>query len=256
MRPVNLLPPELRPRERRREGRGPAHVVIGVLGALLVLVVVYALSLNQVNSRKTDIARAKSDIEAAKAQVAASDAFGDFHSVKETREASVKQLASDRFDWERLMRELALVLPDKTWLLDATASTTPDATGTGGATGAATPPPSTGSTASTGAAGAAPAAAASNPTLDLKGCAVRQNDVAVMLVRLRKMNRVDSVDLKDSTQETTDSGSSQSDGGSASDSENCGHGRFKFEVNVTFTAKAANEKPAGGKVPAKLGGGS
>jgi Tfp pilus assembly protein PilN len=251
MRPVNLLPPELRPRERRREGRGPAHVVIGVLGVLLVLVVVYALSLNQVNSHKTDIARAKSDIEAAKSQVAASDAFGDFHSVKETREASVKQLASDRFDWERLMRELALVLPDRTWLLDATASTTPDATA--GAAAGATPPPSTGTTAAGGATGTA---GAGNPSLDLKGCSLHQNDVAVLLVRLRKMHRVDSVDLKDSTQEATDTGAGQSDGGSADDSESCGKGRFKFEVGVTFTPNAETEKPLGGKVPAKLGGGS
>src|SRR3954449_2379686 len=108
MKPVNLLPDELRPRQRAGEGRGQAHIVIAVLGVLLVMAVAYALSLNQVNSHKTDIARAKSEIEKAKVQVAASTAFGDFHTIKETRVASVKQLASGRFDWERLMRELAL----------------------------------------------------------------------------------------------------------------------------------------------------
>ena len=223
MKPVNLFPDELRPRQRSREGRGPAHVVLAVLDVLLVLAVAYATSLNQVNSRKTEIAQAKSDIERAKAETAASDAFGDFHSVKETRMASVKELAAGRFDWERLMRELALVLPDDTWLLNATASTS-DENKPGAASGANPPP-----------AAAAPtgtAVAAQAPTLDLKGCALRQRDVAVLLVRLRKLYRAESVDLTESAEETTEAGGTQTSGdaGGGADTESCGNKRFKFEV--------------------------
>jgi hypothetical protein len=256
MRPVNLLPDELRPRQRSAAGRGPAHVVIGVLAVLLVMAVAYALSLNQVNSRKTEIASTKAEIEKAKRDVAASTAFGNFHTIKETRVASVKDLAGGRFDWERMMRELALVLPRSTWLLGATANATGDASATGGA--AATPAPSTGaSTSAAPAAAGAATGASSAPTMDLKGCALHQKDVAVMLVRLRKMYRVDSVDLNESAQEVSDQGGAQTSSDSAAGSDTCGNGRFKFDVAVTYSADSPKgEKPAGGKVPAKLGGGS
>jgi Tfp pilus assembly protein PilN len=253
MRPVNLLPDELRPRQRTREGDGRAHIVLGVLGVLLVMAVAYALSLNQVNSHKTDIARAKSETEKAKAEVTASTAFGDFHAIEQTRSASVQQLAGGRFDWERMMRELALVLPAHTWLLNVTAGASAD--GAGATPGASTPaPPATGSPAA--APGDSAASGASSPTLSLKGCALKQNDVAVVLVRLRKLYLVDNVNLNESAQETTDKGV-QTTTDSAAGSDTCGSGRFKFDVTVTFSAASAkSDKPAGGKVPAKLGGGS
>jgi Tfp pilus assembly protein PilN len=254
MRPVNLLPDELRPRKRVGEGRGQSHIVLAVLGVLLVMAVAYALSLNQANSHKTDIARAKSEIERAKTQVAASTAFGDFHSIEQTRSASVKMLAGGRFDWERMMRELALVLPAHTWLLNANAATSADAAGATG--GASTPPPASGAAPSAAATGDSAASASSSPTLDLKGCALRQNDVAVMLVRLRKLYRAENVDLNESTQETNDSGVQRSTDSAASGSDSCGNGRFKFDVAVTFSPATDSDKPAGGKVPAKLGGGS
>ena len=253
MRPVNLLPDELRPRQRTREGDGRAHIVLGVLGVLLVMAVAYALSLNQVNSHKTDIARAKSETEKAKAEVTASTAFGDFHAIEQTRSASVQQLAGGRFDWERMMRELALVLPAHTWLLDVNAGASAD----GATPGASAPaPPAPSATGSPAAAGDSAASGALSPTLSLKGCALKQNDVAVVLVRLRKLYLVDNVNLNESAQETTDKGV-QTTGDSAGSADTCGSGRFKFDVSVTFSAPTAkSDKPAGGKVPAKLGGGS
>jgi hypothetical protein len=252
MRPVNLLPDELRPRQRTREGGGRANIVLGVMGVLLVMAVAYALSLNQLNSHKTDIARAKSETEKAKAEVTASTAFGDFHAIEQTRSASVKQLAGGRVDWERMMRELALVLPAHTWLLGATAASSADAAATSG--GSTPPPAGSGSTAAA-TPGDSAASGASSPTLDLKGCALHQNNVAVLLVRLRKLYRAENVDLNESAQETTDTGV-QASSDSAGGTDTCGSGRFKFDVAVTFSASADSDKPAGGKVPTKLGGGS
>jgi hypothetical protein len=94
--------------------------------------------------------------------------------------------------------------------------------------------------------------------MDLKGCALHQKDVAVLLVRLRKLHRVDEANLTESAQELTDQGGgAQTSGDSAGATDTCGNGRFKFDVAVTFSADAPKgEKPAGGSVPAKLGGGS
>ena len=248
MRPVNLLPEELRPRQRTRAGRGPAHVVLGLLGALLVLVAVYAMSLNQVNSHKTDIAHAKSEIERVKAETSASDAFGDFHAIKETRLASVKQLAGGRFDWERLMRELALVLPERTWLLGATASTSPNNAPGEGVGSSAPAKPAT---------PAASAGASDSPSVHLNGCALDQRDVAVLLVRLRKLHRAEDVDLTESAEESTGGEGQTSEGaGAPGGSDTCGNGRFKFDVTVKFSPAAEAEAHQGGKVPARLGGGS
>ena len=47
------------------------------------------------------------------------------HSVREQRVATVTSLADSRFDWERVMRELALVLPDDVWLTNLTGKANP-----------------------------------------------------------------------------------------------------------------------------------
>jgi hypothetical protein len=146
------------------------------------------------------------------------------------------------------------VLPAHTWLLNANAATSADAAASGASGGSSAPPPPSGA-APSGATGDSAASGASSPTLDLKGCALRQNDVAVMLVRLRKLYRAENVDLNESTQETNNSGV-QGSSDSAASSDTCGNGRFKFDVAVTFSPGTESDKPAGGKVPAKLGGGS
>ena len=253
MKAVNLIPTDQRRAQASGAQAGSSYVVLGVLAVLLLMAVAYVFTSNNVNSRTSDAAAAKSEADQLEAQVAARGAYTNFSQIKQQRLASVRTVADTRFDWERLMRELALVLPEHTWLLDATASTTGDPA-QGGAT--STPAPT--------ASGAAPAATAdaagaggSTPTMSLKGCALQQKNVAVMLVSLRKLYSVENVDLTESAQELTESGGAQTSGDSAAGSDTCGNGRFKFAATVTFSSDSPkSEKPAGGKVPAKLGGGS
>ena len=226
MRPVNLLPESQRRRKPSGEGGG-AYVVLAALACLLIMVGVYVLTANKATSRDNDAAAASAEADRLEARAAEIGAFGDFAQIKETRVASVQQLAESRFDWERLMRELARVLPSGGWLQIVNASTTGelDSSGTG----------------------AAAETASAGPMAQLTGCMPRQSDVARLMLRLRRMHRVEDVTLKESAREQR---------GAAATLDNCGR-LYKFDVTVAFVGASPREAPDGRKrVPASLGGGS
>jgi hypothetical protein len=169
MNPVNLLPTKHRPRTPTGGQQGSAYVVVGVMAALLVLVVFYVLTVNGLNNRKSQTARAKAETAQAQARASSLSAYGDFSKIKSERVQSVKDLAAGRIDWERLTRGLARVLPENVWLLTASAS----ASGTPGAvSGGATP-----GTPAPGSSGDDPSAA--SPKVQLTGCAPSHGAVAV-----------------------------------------------------------------------------
>ena len=233
MKPVNLLPGEHRPRHASGRLAGSSYVLVGGLTAVLVLVGLYLVTSNQVVSRENETAKALQQTQAAEAKSASLSAFGDFASVAKTRSASVKQLAGGRFDWERLTRELALVLPERVWLTEVDASVVPASTGAG-----------------------ASESTSSGPAAKLVGCAENQPDVAKLMVRLRQMDRVTDVQLKQSAQGDVGSstGTTDSSGGASSDCD----GLYAFELTVVLEAPppiTAPPEPGSGRVPARLGGG-
>ena len=159
------------------------------------------------------------------------------------------------------MRELARVLPSGTWLNDISASASgDDDSSAGGAPSPAAPassPSSSSSSSSSSASGADPSQGGStDPSLHLMGCAVRQHNVALVLVRLRQLHRATDVDLAESAEETNEgSGTTSTQGGTGSD-DSCGTGRFKFDVTVTFAPASPAADAIETKAPASLGGGS
>ena len=249
MRPVNLLPQSERAAKPAEGLSGSSYVVLGVLGALLLGVLTFVFSQNQVNDRAGKIEKTQAEAQQAEQRASALGAFGSFASVKQQREASVRELASARFDWERFMRELALVLPSGTSLLDVNASTD----GATSTTGSATPAPAP-------VAGAAGAAAA-GPKAEVTGCALTQKHVATLMVRLGKLQGASDVELKESAASDAAAAgaeSTSSDTGTAGGNTGCPPRKFKFNVSVTFapaaTPGADESKPR--KTPARLGGGA
>src|SRR3954465_14683654 len=144
MKAVNLLPEKHRPRKPSGGQSKTGYVFLGALGAVLVGVLAYVLTLNSINSSKTKITEATVEAARLNDQANSLGPYGDFAKIKAERVASVKQLASQRFDYERLMRELAHVLPSAVWLVGATASdeatTSPAAPGAAPATPTAAGP--------------------------------------------------------------------------------------------------------------------
>jgi Tfp pilus assembly protein PilN len=217
MRSVNLLPDDRRPRSASAGGSDAGYWMLAVLAVLVVAVGAYVHGANQVTDTKAELTEVERETAQAEARGASLAAFGDFTQVKATRMASVSQLAQSRFDWERFVRELAHVLPVHSWLTDV------DASSIGGEGD-----------------GAAAGAAAGAPAAQLKGCARDQQDVATLMVRLRRLYRAQEVDLVDSSR-NREAGSGP-----------CA-GRYKFDIKVTFAPIATAQDV--GRVSAALGGG-
>ena len=232
MKSVNLLPPKHRPRTPTGGGNGSAYIVLGVLGAAVVAVLMYVVTANSINDSKSAIAEAKAETARANAQTQQLGAYGDFAKVKEQRVTAIKGLAQGRADWERMARELSVVLPDGVWIntVNASDGTNPQAAVSGAAT--------SGSPVGGGDPAAGGNSAGGGTTLTVDGCADSQSKVAVTLVRLRQMEGAQDVALESSTRPDQAQ-------------EPCGD-NWEFTATVSFAAQDGG----GEKAPDRLGGGA
>jgi Tfp pilus assembly protein PilN len=228
MKAVNLIPTDQRRARPSGKQSGSAYAVIGLLAVLLIMAAGYVLTSNNVNDRKSQAAAAEAEADRLEAEAAARGAYTSFAQIKQARLAAVGAVAGSRFDWERLMRELARVMPEGSWLQSTDASTSGDIEGTA-ATGEAAP---------------------IQPKANLVGCTPRQSDVARMIVRMRQMHRVTDVELNESRVDIASSAADMS-------FDSCGT-YYQFDLTVEFEpAPPVREAPRGeSSVPASLGGGS
>jgi Tfp pilus assembly protein PilN len=234
MKPVNLVPQDQR-RRRPSEGSGKgAHAVLGILAVLLAMAVAYSLTANSITEKESQAEQARIEADQLEAQAANKGNFTDFAAIAQTRTASVAAVASTRFDWERLMRELSRVMPEGSWLTSASASVT-GATDAASATAPADP--------------ATAGAGAGAPNANLVGCTPKHSDVARMMVRLRQLHRVVDVEL-------TQSSRADAEGATAA-IDSCGR-TTSFDLTLTFspTSPVADAPRGETRVPASLGGGS
>ena len=181
MRPVNLIPPEERRGERAPMRTGPlAYVVVAVLAIGLVAVTLTVVASNQVSDRKAEKASLESQVAEAQAEAQQVQSFADFASVQQTRETTVATLAQSRFDWERVLRELAIVIPDDVWITSLNATVSADAAASQG----------TGSGASTSSSASAVSDTISGPSLEIQGCAGGHEAVARFLAVVHDIDGV------------------------------------------------------------------
>ena len=237
MKPVNLLPERYRPAQASGRAGGSAYVVLGGLGVLLVCVLAVALTQRQIDSGRAESAGLRAETASAQARAADLGDFGSFAALKEQRLASVRRLATARVDWERVVRELAHVLPEGVRLreLQATAGAA-----VSDAAGAPAPAPAAGA-----------AAVPAGPTVTILGCAPSHEAVATVLVRLRELHRATEVQLTGSAR------------GKGEDEEGTGAGGGcrlgEADWGATVTLAPEPQVPAredAGDVPDDLGGGS
>ena len=229
MRPVNLLPARYRPRTGGSGDGKSAYMALGALGLVVLAVFGYVFTASKANSHNAELAETRQQIAHAEAQTVTLKGFGDFATVKQARLASVKSLASERLDWERLFRELAHVLPAGVWLTNFSGSA---ANVDGGAD-----------------AGSA---------LVLTGCADTHEKIAAVMVRLRELHVAEEVELTKTTaaEKTEDAAGAAAPAAPTGDSE-AGCGQYiTFDINVTLvTTPAVDTGEPGAAVPARLGGG-
>jgi Tfp pilus assembly protein PilN len=221
MRPVNLIPKEERSGERAPLRSGPlVYVLLAALLVVLAGVTALVLTGNQISEREGEVARLEREDALALARVERLAAYTQFQALSEQRTATIASLADSRFDWERVMRELALILPSDAWLVSLTATATPEVSVDGGGGGEG---------------GAGLRSAAAGPALEISGCAKGQEAVAGFVTALKDIDGVTRVGIQSSELAEKEVGGGGDGGGGGSD---CRTREFiaKFEIVVAFDA--------------------
>jgi Tfp pilus assembly protein PilN len=171
---------------------------------------------NKIESRKADVARLEREDAVAQAKAQRLAPYIQFQGFAEQRVATVSSLADSRFDWERVMRELSLVLPDDVWLVNLTATAAPGVSiegNVGGANGLRE--------------------AVKGPALQLTGCATSQEAVAGFVTAVKDIDGVTRVGMPASEISGDDGGA-----GSGGTDTDCRTRAFitRFEMLVAFDA--------------------
>jgi hypothetical protein len=199
VRAVNLIPGDQSGASRGVAGRsgGGAYAVLGLVGGLALLALLYGLAHRQVSSRRAQAASLNAHAQQAQAAASGLAPYTNFVALREEREHAVSQLVDSRFDWPHAFHELGRVLP-------STASIS-SIVGTIGPAGASGSSATAAAKASTGA--GSPAASAtppgSVPQFTLTGCVTNQSQVALTLNRLRLIDGVSEVTLQSSTKSSS-----------------------------------------------------
>ncbi len=221
MRPVNLIPPEQRQGANAPMRTGPIpYILVGALAAVLAGVALLAITGNQISERKDEVAQLKREDAIAVEEATRLAAYTQFQTLHEQRLATITSLADSRFDWERVMRELSLILPGDVWLTELTASASAE-TDTGGGGGDLR-------------------GAILGPALVLGGCAAGQESVAGFVTALKDIDGVTRVGVQSSELPSQEEGAGGTEGGSGSEGGggDCQTRDFiaKFSLVVAFDA--------------------
>lgn len=219
MRPVNLIPPEERRDGAVRLRGGPlAYILVGALAALLVGITLVVATNNEIASSKSEIAQLESETAAAKAHAAALSAYTNFSTVHDQRVATVTELANSRFDWERVVRELSLILPSDVWLTNLTGTANPEVS-------------------VNGAAGIQLRSSVPGPALEIVGCATGQEAVAGFISDLKDIDGVTRVAVESSVLgEAEEAGSSSGGESGGTSTAECQTRNFiaQFQIVAAF----------------------
>jgi Tfp pilus assembly protein PilN len=233
MRPVNLIPPEDRRGEKAPLRTGlVAYIVVAVLAVALVGVTLVVMIGNQIADRKAEKASLEDQVAQVQAEAQKLNTFVDFAALQEARQQTVASLATSRFDWERVLRELAIVIPQDVWLTNLAASSAPDASSSGSST----------------ASSSSATADILGPSLDIQGCAGGHDAVARFLASLRDVDGVTRVVVMNSDRQGASgsgaSGTSSTSGGTSGGS--CSSRSFvaSFEVVAAFDSAQPTSLPS------------
>lgn len=229
MRPVNLLPPELRP---RTPGQGDQRIAWGILGVLAVILLVVIASISMSNRAKTlqDEATAmRAEAERKQAAVALIPVRGD--DLSETvrqRTLLVGGLSNMRFPWNVALRDLSKTMPK-----DVTFNTITATSATAADTGGNVAP-----------AGGVPQL---QPQMTIAGCTSGWVGYARFLTWLRQMPGVSNVRSVSSALGAVVSESPDAEESEETDTiddverrENCQPQPLDFTLNVSYRPKTAD----------------
>lgn len=125
---INLLPPEIK--ERQRVRRQTAAVV--VLGVVVVALVggFFVLQQIKLNGLKNDIAEQEQINAGLEARIAELQQFNDLQQELIATRMLLQQLLADEVRWSAILRDVSLVIPGNVWLTSLNGSVQAPAAGT------------------------------------------------------------------------------------------------------------------------------
>jgi len=231
MRPVNLIPLEDRRGQNAPLRTGPvAYILIGALVLALAGVTALVLTGNQISDRKSELAQVKREDAAATARGESLAPYALCAALHEQRVARISSLADSRFDWERVMRELSLILPHDVWLVSLDATASPEVGGSSGGSMRGSIP---------------------GPALAISGCAAGQEAVAGFVTALKDIDGVTRVGVESSEladqEEGAGSASESESGSGSSGSSDCRTRSFIAQFNLVVAFDAAPVPVTGGE---------
>jgi Tfp pilus assembly protein PilN len=169
MTQVNLLPGDIR--ERQRVRRRTAAVIAGTGVVFGLLLFVFVLQLGRLSHANSQLASQQAVNSGLQNQVQGLQQFSQLKGQLKARESLVGSLTSSQIEWSGVLRDVSMVIPGQMWLTSMV--------GQSSATGTA-PPPS---------GGAVPAPSGGVVgVIQFQGVAFDQPTVAQWLTRLEEVN--------------------------------------------------------------------
>jgi Tfp pilus assembly protein PilN len=187
VRAINLIPVDQRRGSARGSGGKPSvavYAVLGGLGAAVVCVLAFVLLSNSINEKNEKLADLQAKAQGEKQVADALRPYGQFADIQRARHQQISTLTSGRFDWERALRQLSLAIPRNVYLLNVSATGSPDVEIDGGS--------ASGDLQNI-------RKKTAGPAFVMTGCTYSQHAVARMMTRMRNLDDVTEVHLAKST---------------------------------------------------------
>jgi Tfp pilus assembly protein PilN len=223
VRPVNLIPADERRGDRAPMRTGSiSYIVVGALAIVFFAVVALAFTGKGINDKEGEKAAAEQELTAATARAESLREFTDFRTIHDNRNATITSLAQSRFDWERVMRELSLVIPSNVWLVNLTGTVSPTVQVNEGAEIQSRD-------------------TVAGPALEIVGCSTGQDQVAAFVASLEDIDGVTRVGVDSSQKADSEAASTGGAGDSGQATEDCRTQQFiyQFKIVVAFDAVPA-----------------
>ncbi len=151
-----------------------------MLGVALLCVLALVLTSNKINTKTEELSKVQVQEQGAKQVADALRPYGTFAQIQQARNLEIAALVTNRFNWERALRQLSHVIPENVWLLNLSGTISPeidveDAGGGGDVTNLRQK--------------------ANAPAFAITGCTYSQHSVARMMTRMQNLDDVTDVQL-------------------------------------------------------------
>ena len=189
MKAVNLLPREVTKTKSRRPS---APLIVAFVTGVVVLTVLaagYFRASASVSQKRTELQAARAELALVPAPSAPDTSVATLNGEQAKRVTALQSALNGRIAWDRVLREVSLVMPSDVWLSSLTLQAPASATAIPGAT-TGTPPPTTTT---------APTSASTPTDFVMNGKSFSHVGVARLMSRLALVPDLERVTLDHST---------------------------------------------------------